>query len=267
MIIIACFLVFVLFIAPKFLGTQILPFDPFGFSDSTEVAGEEATTDDDKYMEDTIYSEDQIEIENVTISIKELGEADENDSFIVYKNEIYHLEVNIHPQEARPYANMEWSIIGDSEKAFIDGDGVFVPSNIGEVFIKVIVSVKNGKVVSSFVRILIEDTTPEDDSWPFAGAIIITNEPKLGIFIRSDHFVDGDSNLIDDGNKIGWIAGGDTSVELIATGNKYHEGGDGFWWYEVKIPQWYRDTGKQKNFYDGRTLIGWVREDVLMEKP
>jgi len=38
----------------------------------------------------------------------------------------------------------------------------------------------------------------------------------------------------------------------------YDEGGNGHWWYEVAIPQWYRDTAKQTENYAGKPLIGWT---------
>jgi hypothetical protein len=110
------------------------------------------------------------------------------------------------------------------------------------------------------------DTVVEDNLPPYAGDIFVTNQAKSGIYIRSDHLVDGDANTLGDSNKIGWIKGGDTSVQLVATGNEYDEGGADYWWYEVEIPQWYRDTAKQTEHYAGRPLIGWVREDVVMKQ-
>jgi len=107
--------------------------------------------------------------------------------------------------------------------------------------------------------------TPDDPLYPYAGTIFVTNQPKLGIFIRSDHYVDGNGRYLNDSNKIGWIAGGDTSVQLVATGNEYDEGGDRHWWYEVEIPQWYRDTPQQTENYAGKPLIGWVRDDVVQD--
>jgi len=107
-----------------------------------------------------------------------------------------------------------------------------------------------------------EDTIP-----PYAGDkfVVSSSSPKMGIFIRSDHVVNGQSKYLNDGNKIGWIAGNDTSVVLIATGKEYDEGGDGYWWYQVEIPQWYRDTQKQSENYAGYPLIGWVRQDVVRQ--
>jgi hypothetical protein len=105
----------------------------------------------------------------------------------------------------------------------------------------------------------------EDEIYPYGGEVFVTNFSDKNIFIRSEPVINGESSNMNDGNKIGWIEKGDVSVELIATGNEYHEGGDGHWWYEVEIPQWYRDTPEQAENFAGKPFIGWVREDIVRQ--
>jgi hypothetical protein len=105
----------------------------------------------------------------------------------------------------------------------------------------------------------------EDEIFPFGGEVFVTNFSDKNIFIRSEPEISGESSKMNDGNKIGWIEKGDESVELIATGYEYHEGDDGHWWYEIEIPQWYRDTPKQAENFAGKPLIGWVRDDIVRQ--
>ena len=105
----------------------------------------------------------------------------------------------------------------------------------------------------------------EDDIYPYGGEVFVTNFSDKNIFIRSEPVVKGESSKMNDGNKIGWIKKGDESVELVATGNEYHEGGNGHWWYEIEIPQWYRDTSEQAKNFTGKPLVGWVRDDIVRQ--
>jgi uncharacterized Zn finger protein (UPF0148 family) len=111
-----------------------------------------------------------------------------------------------------------------------------------------------------------QDEPPEDSDTtpPYAGNRFVTNQMKDGIFIRSDPSVQGNSRKLRDTNKIGYIEDGDTGVELIATGAEYYNDDDGYWWYEVEIPEWYRNTELQQQHYSDKPLIGWVRDDVVM---
>jgi hypothetical protein len=103
-------------------------------------------------------------------------------------------------------------------------------------------------------------------TWPpREGDVLVAHtEPARAAVIRSAPVVDG-AQTETDGNQIGYIYPGDTSVQLIATGEYYEDIQDGHdhMWIEVKIPQWYRDTGEQSTKYGGRPLVGWVGSDLV----
>jgi len=97
------------------------------------------------------------------------------------------------------------------------------------------------------------------------GGASLTIDPKIkgGIFIRSEPEVTGKSSEMADGNKIGYIREGKTDVILRGTG-KTEIGNDGFMWYQVRIPQEFRDTAEQTKYYKDKPMVGWVREDVVV---
>ena len=158
------------------------------------------------------------------------------------------------------------ALILDGKWGIIDKDGnTVVPFCFEDIVLineKIAFAKIDGKygILNIFGQPLVED-----EIFPFGGEIFVTNFSDKNIFIRSEPVVNGESSKMNDGNKIGWIEKGDTSVELIATGNEYHEGGDGHWWYEIEIPQWYRDTPKQAENFAGKPLVGWVRDDIVRQ--
>lgn len=83
-----------------------------------------------------------------------------------------------------------------------------------------------------------------------------------GIYIRSEPLISGTSGINNDGNKIGYIEEGDTSVILFGTGEEYLDS-EGYVWYEVDIPEYHRESYDQSKFYSGLPLRGWVRGDVV----
>ena len=264
-----CALAFVFYIAPKFLDVKIVPWDPFGVSGGAESDDDVDDSDKDEDAEDDgeegkTKKEVNDEVESVAISVEGLEETDDGEGYVVMVDEVFSLKATIKPKSARKDATVEWSLTGDSRSATIDKDGTFTAIAEGEVTVKATAYIEKGKGADTKIKIIIEDPNKEEEYWPFEGTIFVTNEPKLGIFIRSEPEVTGAGNSMNDGNKIGWIAGGDESVELVCTGEKIDTGG--YFWFEVEIPVSYRNSAKQKQYYDGKPLIGWVRIDVVKEK-
>jgi hypothetical protein len=107
-------------------------------------------------------------------------------------------------------------------------------------------------------------TIPQGDYLIQPGTeFVIHTEPKKGMFVRSEPIVNGDATKLGDGNKIAYIHYDDTSVRLSATGET--EWGEGYTWIRVEVPQWYRETAEQEEYFAGRPLTGWVRQDVVRE--
>jgi len=274
----ACVLVFLLIIGPKLLGVQFLPMDPFGITeDAGVVVSSDENSDIDGNGVDDIAKEDT-EIKSISISGDVIGTVEISSAGSSAPAKAYDIEVGdrvslkaeIQPLAAEDRAETEWEI-SDGKYGYFDTkkmlSSVFVATESGRVEVTFTAYTdlkyqKDSMAMSIVFNIVAPE--PEDTMWPFKGDRFVTVEPKSGIFIRSEPYVNGKSNMINDGNKIGWIAGGDTSVVLIATGEEYFEGPGKFWWYEVEIPQWYRDTNKQTTYFAGLPLIGWVREDVVM---
>ena len=272
-----CVLAFLLYIGPKFLGVQFLPIDPFGVMDENSSARTADSDRADEEDDEEIYEDG---IDSIILHVGELGEIkvlskDEYplQEFTIQVGDVIDLYATINPDEAKYKAETKWTII-NQEVGFFDTkrnfQAAFSASAPGATTVeyRAYTDNKNQRdaLVATFIFNVIEQE-PEDLLWPFKGVVFRTNEEKLGIFIRSDPTVTGAGNKLNDGNKIGWIAGGDTSVTLVATGKEYHEGGNLHWWYEVEIPQWYRDTAKQSENYSGKPLIGWVRDDVVYHVP
>jgi len=67
---VACVAAFLLVIAPKFMGLQILPFDPFGLSESEEIYSGEIMFDDEDEV-DEVYEVDEVVEETEEIDIEE----------------------------------------------------------------------------------------------------------------------------------------------------------------------------------------------------
>ncbi|GHU66101.1 hypothetical protein AGMMS49983_15050 [Clostridia bacterium] len=266
-------LAFVFVIAPKFLGMQLLPVDPFGFNKSAPAAG------GDSGKSSTAAEEEETpKIKNVSIDVRRVvigGEGrdaavSDGGSLLVDAGAVITLRAVVGPEGAGNEAEYEWSVSGDGHVADYDWDNdnatIYALSS-GEFYVSVeAVGSRNSAADDTLHIVIAAPAPPEDELYPFRGTIFVTNEPKLGIFVRSEHVVNGEGKKLNDGNKIGWIEGGNTSVELVATGNEYDEGPNGYWWYEVEIPQWYRDTTKQTENYKDKPLVGWVRSDVVREK-
>ena len=85
-----------------------------------------------------------------------------------------------------------------------------------------------------------------------------------GIYVRSEPVVDGEAGKMDDGNKIAYIQEGRTDVVLVPTGITSVDD-SGFLWHEVDIPLSFRNEDTQKQYYDGKPLTGWVRDDVISQ--
>jgi hypothetical protein len=279
-IVIAVAFTFLFVIAPKFMGLQILPIDPFGYNKAapavSEGDGEKAPAGADAGTAPGMAIEAP-GIQSLVLGIGRYGSDDEtidgtygDDGTLSLKTgaAISILAV-VDPKEAAAGAEFEWTVAGDSgaaECTWAGDEATLFALAPGEVTVTVRAEGSGLSVAKNTLHIVIVPAEPEDVIYPVKGTIFITNEAKLGIFVRSEHLVNGESKTLNDGNKIAWIAGGNTSVELIATGNEYNEGADGYWWYEVEVPQTYRDTAKQKENYAGKPLIGWVRSDVVKEK-
>ena len=262
-IVLVCIGASLFYIGPKFLGIQLLPIDPFG------VGGE------NKNGEDIADVGDIAEIESVSLSIADiitissLEDDPEIPVITIDVGEELYLRAAVKPSNAERGVKTEWDL-SDNEYGSIDSQSalraVFVAAAPGRVAITFTAYTdlegrKDSRTLTAPLNIArpgSDDTLP-----PFQGDVYVTSEKELGIFIRSDPGIQGDGNVLDDGNKIGWIDGGDVSVELIATGNEYLEDVGRYWWYEVEIPQWYRDTSMQMEYYAGKSLTGWVREDVV----
>ena len=158
------------------------------------------------------------------------------------------------------------ALILDGKWGIIDKDGITVVPFCFEDIVLINEKTAFAKIDGKYgILNIFGQPLAEDEIFPFGGEVFVTNFSDKNIFIRSEPVVNGESSKMNDGNKIGWIEKGDTSVELIATGNEYHEGGDGHWWYEIEIPQWYRDTPKQKENFAGKPLVGWIREDIVRQ--
>jgi flagellar basal body-associated protein FliL len=274
-VIIAAVFMFLFVIAPKALDLHLLPFDLFGNSEETAGGGSEADDKDAAGAE----GESAAKIESVSIEISSLtfnsGDKEvleENGLLTVGAGTIIRLKAVVTPAEAAAAASYVWNISGgealvnpswQKEEATLD------TVSPGELIVTVRaegngLSFAEGTFPIRIVAPLPEE--PVDTLYPFKGTVFVTKETKLGIFVRSDHVVNGETKKMNDGNKIAYIEGGNTSVELVATGNEYDEGSAGYWWYEVEVPQWYRDSATQTKNYAGKPLLGWVRADVVKEK-
>lgn len=84
-----------------------------------------------------------------------------------------------------------------------------------------------------------------------------------GAYIRSEPTITGVAGVMDDGNKIAYLPKERSDVILLATGNMSTDA-DGYLWYEVIIPQEYRDSEEQSKYYSGKPLMGWARVDVVI---
>jgi len=273
---VACVLVFLLVIGPKFLGVQFLPIDPFNMAGETgAVVSSDESPDMDRNEEDNTAVDTEIKSISLsgdvigTIEASSTGTSSPAEVYEIGIGDVINLRAKIQPLAAEDRAETEWKIIDESYGYFETKkslSAVFVATAPGraEVTFTAYTDLKNQQDAMT-IRIIFYIATPgpEDTVWPFQGDRFVTSEPKSGIFIRSEPIVNGKSNIINDGNKIGWIAGGDTSVVLVATGVEYQEGPGQYWWFEVEIPQWYRDTKKQSDNFAGLPLIGWVRDDVV----
>jgi len=181
------------------------------------------------------------------------------------------LKVEIIPDGAASRALTSWNINNQNIVEITNQEEfsfTFVATAPG--YTDVIFAVKRddgttGQLIEIRVKFSIAETEETDEIPPFRGDVFVTAKTNQGIFVRSEPIVDGDGKNINDGNKIAWIDSGDTSVELIATGKEYHEGGEGYWWYEVEIPGWYRNTQEQTANFAGRPMVGWVRSDVVRQ--
>jgi hypothetical protein len=279
-IIVAVAFTFLFVIAPKFMGLQILPFDPFGFSAEAPAGSEgdegKAPADADVGTVPGMAIEGP-GIQSLALGIGRYASDDETidgtfgDDGTLYLNAGAAIRIlaEVEPKEAAVGAEFEWTVEGDSgvaECTWTGDEATLFALAPGEVTVTVRAKGSKLSVAKNTLYLVIVPAEPEDVIYPVKGTIFITNEAKLGIFVRSEHLVNGEGMTLNDGNKIAWIAGGNTSVELVATGNEYNEGADGYWWYEVEVPQSYRDTAKQKENYAGKPLIGWVRSDVVKEK-
>ena len=271
-----CVLAFLLYIGPKFFGIQLLPIDPFGVMEE-----EKKTEIVDAHLVDVKEEEKVVEEEkivSITLVVGELGEVEffsEGGSlaheYSINVGDAILLNASINPSEMQSRAETEWAIV-NQEVGYFDSaspfQATFVASAQGTTTVEfkayTDINSQSDALVGSFVFI-VADANPEDTIGPVIGDIFVTSESKSGIFIRSEPIVDGVANKLNDGNKIGWIEGGDTTIRLVATGNEYHEGGDRHWWYEVEIPEWYRETERQTENYKGKPLVGWVRDDVVKQ--
>ena len=269
-LIIAIALAFLFIISPKFLGIQILPFDPFGFSDEID----EGEGDGDEDMDDMnspfvgidriglyLVGEDG-SVESIAMTSDGTDIAQELE---IKVGDYVNLMAMIEPVEAERNVETEWSLINASEVGYFVNtspfEAVYLATAPGDEIIEFIVY--NGDDVQSVsVALMIDEPTEADGMPPFKGDTLVT-KANSGIFIRSDHLVNGEANTLNDGNKIGWIAAGDKSVHLVSTGKKWEEEDGSHWWYEVEIPQTYRDTKKQSENYAGKPLKGWVRSDLV----
>jgi len=275
--IIAFSAVFVLIISPKFLGVQILPFDPFGFSSSSEE--DDVASGPEPEMADIVEPDNgEVKIDRLSLLIDDslitqatAGISSPPVNYETKVDEHALFKVQLEPAAATANVTTKWAV-GDSGIASFEFENTFDAllsvKAPGQTHVMFTVFSNNGAQTNEMtvlINLIVTELSFDEKNPPFAGDVFVTNDPKTGIFIRSDHIITGEGNKINDGNKIGWIAGGDTSVELIATGKKYHEGDDGFWWYEVEIPQWYRDTKKQNDNFAGRPMVGWVRQDVVKQ--
>ena len=291
--IIICALAFVFYIAPKFMGMQIVPFDPFGIAGSGGVGGGSESPDgggndggpvdggvgndngdngngaiDDGGTENIdVVNPDGApglaEVQGVTISAESIEPGDDG-AYVVQQGSQYHLKATVSPEEAQGYAKVEWFIQDGSQYAVLHPDGVFDALEPGYAVVGVRAYAEEGMGAETTVTFIIEGPGQEGSQWPSQGTLLVTSEPKLGIFIRSEPVAKGSGNSMNDGNKIGWIAGGDESVILVATGNGVEKGG--YSWYEVEIPESYRETEEQQRYYKDKPLTGWVRYDLVKKK-
>ncbi|MCL1896445.1 MAG: hypothetical protein FWG03_07865, partial [Clostridiales bacterium] len=290
--VVVCALAFVFYIAPKFMGMQIVPFDPFGIAGSGSVGGGSESPDgggndggpvgsggndngdngngpiDDGDAENIdVVNPDgapgSAEVSGVTISTEYIEPGEDGD-YVVLPGSQYHLKATVSPEEAQEYATVDWFLADGLSYALISPDGVFTALEPGYAVVVARAYVEKGKGAETAVTFIIQGSVQEGGQWPVQGTLLVTNEPKLGIFIRSEPVVKGSGNSMNDGNKIGWIAGGDESVVLVATGNVTEKGG--YSWYEVDIPRTYRDTEEQQRYYKDKPLTGWIRYDVVKEK-
>jgi len=276
-IVIVCTAAFLLFIGPKVLGVQILPFDLFNITDPEEPADKpEESPVPDGPEDAVVYS--AIPVESIVILVGDAmlieaagGTETPSQVFIAEAGDLILFKAMAEPPGAEKNLITEWAI-ADPDIAYFETANRFdavlnaaAPGQTEVIFTAYTDEETKKDMITARIGIDIHDPGPPDTIPPYAGDVFVTSESKLGIFVRSDHVVNGEGNKINDGNKIGWIAGGDTDVELVSTGREYHEGGEGYWWFEVKIPKWYRDTKKQTENFDGKPLVGWVRSDVVKQ--
>ena len=276
--IVAIVLAFLLFIGPKFLGINLLPFDLFGTT-----SGESDDIDEDIDDPADGQNSDISRIESIVLYLVEddgrlesiatdSPGAETSGEIEVRIGDYINLTAMIEPAEVERLLDTGWSLTDAAYGYFVDTgafDAVFAATAPGETVIEFIVydNVTDGKDdVKVLLKVLIEQPSAADGDPPFKGDILVNKMTNSGIYIRSDHVVNGESNKLNDGNKIGWIAAGDKSVQLTATGRKWQEDDGAHLWYEVEIPKSYRDTAKQTENYAGKPLVGWVRSDLVQLK-
>jgi len=255
--------VFILFVGPKFLDFHLIPFDPFGFSPADD---EEEIIPIEKI---SMLINDTILLERKYYSYHGM----QNHHYYKAKpDELVHFRAMLSPVETEEFVSTEW-VFG---RLFVGGilyenpfDALVDVGPAGSTDVVFYAYYGEGAEREEYafrVNILIgSNPYGNEPNPPFEVDVLVTNQEKLGIFIRSEPEVTGESSKLNDGNKIGWIKGGNTDVELLATGKKHREGDNGFWWFEVMIPQSFRDTKQQTENFDGKPLVGWVREDVVKQ--
>ena len=102
------------------------------------------------------------------------------------------------------------------------------------------------------------------NTWPPSdGDLLVISTPKgKGMFIRSEPYVNGSGTTYADGNKIGYIHPEDYSVQLVSNGVVVQDT-EGYYWFGIQIPEWYRNDPWQNSNYGGKPMVGYVREDVV----
>lgn len=84
-----------------------------------------------------------------------------------------------------------------------------------------------------------------------------------GMFVHSYPRIDGTADKMNDGNKIGYIPADGKPVILAGSGRTVLDEEVSRLWFEVVMPQSYRDTPEQQKYYKDQPLAGWVRDDVV----
>jgi hypothetical protein len=117
--------------------------------------------------------------------------------------------------------------------------------------------------ISGAESLVVNDPVTMNTWPPSTGDYIIMNTPaKKGLFVRNDPWVDGEATQYSDGNKIAYLNPDDRWVILVATGEGTSDS-EGYHWFQVQIPEDFRNQEWQSQNFGSDPLIGYVREDVV----